>query len=145
MVLETERWPKGFEGGQVIQENVNLCDLFATLCDLADIDIPEGLDSRSLVPLLKGEATHWNNETISQFGPHNVMIKRDNLKYQYYGPEMPEVLFDLEKNPDETIDYINDPTYSANVEAFRLRLSELGHGPNADTHYKNAGYCGSGV
>ena len=139
------RWPKRFEGGRVIQENVNLCDLFATLCNLADIATPEGLDSRSLVPLLKDEATNWNNETISQFGPHNVMIKRDNLKYQYYGSEMPEVLFDLEKNPDETIDYIGDPTYSANIDAFRLQLSELGHGPNADTNYKNAGYCESSV
>ncbi|MBT3602300.1 MAG: sulfatase-like hydrolase/transferase [Candidatus Latescibacteria bacterium] len=134
------RWPKGFDGGRVIQENVNLCDLFATLCDLSDIAIPDGLDSRSLAPLLKGEATNWNNETISQFGPHNVMIKQDNLKYQYYGPEMPEVLFDLEKNSAETTDYINDPTYATDIETFRVRLSELGHGPNADPNYTNAGY-----
>ena len=74
---------------------MNLCDLFATLSDLAGLPIPDGLDSRSLVPLLNGDASGWNNETISQFQSQNVMIKRDHLKYQYYGSEMPEVLFDL--------------------------------------------------
>ena len=132
------RWPKGFEGGRVINENVNLCDLFATLCDLSGIPTPEGLDSRSLVPLLKGEDTSWSNETVSQFS-RNVMIKQDHLKYQYY-PDMPEVLFDLEKDPSENTDFIDDPSYSDHLERFRSRLAELGHGPNADPNYVNAGY-----
>ncbi len=143
------RWPKGFDGGRVITANVNLCDLFATLCDLADIPIPEGLDSRSLAPWLQGEEIEWNNETISQFGDINLMIKRDHLKYQYYGvsarggaDDQPasEVLFDLEEDPAEKINYIDDPAYSDQVVAFRVRLAELGHGPNADTNYVNAGY-----
>jgi len=134
------RWPKGFEGGKVVNENVNLCDLFATLCELSGIPIPEGLDSRSLVPLLNGDSSNWNNETVSQFGKQNVMIKRDHLKYQSYGPEMPEVLFDLEKDPAENINFIDEPSHSVQVESFRTRLAELGHGPNADPGYVNAGY-----
>ncbi|HAA77692.1 TPA: hypothetical protein DCE37_21495 [Candidatus Latescibacteria bacterium] len=134
------RWPKGFEGGKVVNENVNLCDLFATLCDLAGLPIPEGLDSRSLVPLLNGDASNWNNETVSQFQDTNVMIKQDHLKYQWYGHDSPEVLFDLEKDPSENTDYINDPAYKAEVDRFRVRLAELGHGPNADPNYVNAGY-----
>ncbi|MFW5803447.1 MAG: sulfatase-like hydrolase/transferase, partial [Verrucomicrobiota bacterium] len=70
------RWPAGFDGGRVVDENVNLCDLYATLCDLAGLEIPPGLDSRSLAPLLRGETTDWNNETISQMGKNHVMIKR---------------------------------------------------------------------
>jgi choline-sulfatase len=133
------RWPKGFKGGRVVNENVNLCDLFATLCDLTGLPIPEGLDSRSLAPLLKGEDTEWNNETVSQF-QKNVMIKQDHLKYQYY-PDMPEVLFDLEKDPSENINCIDDSAYTTEVETFRARLAELGHGPNADPNYVNAGYA----
>jgi choline-sulfatase len=56
------------------------------------------------------------------------MIKRDQLKYQYYGAKMPEVLFDLERNPEETVNYIDDPEYGERVAAFRERLVELGHG-----------------
>jgi choline-sulfatase len=147
------RWPKGFDGGRVVEENVNLCDLFATLCDLTDIPQPDGLDSRSLVPLLKGQDVDWDNETISQFGDMNLMIKRDHLKYQYYGvssrrrpPDAQEdtagseVLFDLEKDPGETTNTIDHPAYAEAVTAFRARLAELGHGPDADPDYVNAGY-----
>ncbi|MCH2176453.1 MAG: sulfatase-like hydrolase/transferase [Lentisphaeria bacterium] len=132
------RWPKGFEGGIEIDENVNLCDLYATLCELAGIEIPDGLDSRSLVPLLNGESNDWSNESISQYGSDHVMIKQDHLKYQYYG-DAPEVLFDLEKDPSESINYIDTPSYQKEVVKFRERLATLGHGPNAQK-YINAGY-----
>ena len=134
------RWPKGFEGGKVVDVNVNLCDLFATLCDLCELPTPEGLDSRSLVPLLTGDTSSWSNESVSQFGPHNLMIKQDNLKYQYYGEDSPEVLFDLEKDPTEVTDFIADASYADALGKFRTRLAELGHGPNADPNYINAGY-----
>ena len=134
------RYPKGIEGGRVVTENVNLCDLFATLCDLADLPTPGGLDSRSLVPLMKGNADGWRNETISQFGKTNFMVKQDDLKYQYYGEDMPEVLLDLEANPGETKSVIDEPAYSDAVARFRARLAALGHGPSAAPNYVNAGY-----
>lgn len=144
------RWPHGLgqgahlrePNGKVIDQNVNLCDLFATLCDLAQIPIPPGLDSRSMVPLLRGDPSHlWDNETISQFWGRNLMIKRDHLKYQYYGEEMPEVLFDLERNPQETVNYMDDSDYAKEIAEFRQRRSELGFGPNANPDYVNAGYA----
>lgn len=125
-------WPQGFAGGRIVDKNVNLCDLFATLCDLAGLETPDGLDSRSIAPLLREEKTDWNNETVSQMGKNHLMIKQDNLKYQYYGEDVPEVLFDLTKNPKENNNYAEDTEYSAAMTQFRRRRSELGHGPNAD-------------
>ncbi len=136
----TIRWPAGFDGGRVINKNVNLCDLFATLCDLADIEIPDNLDSRSLAPLLCEKTAYWNNESISQMNKSHVMIKQDFLKYQYYGEEVQEVLFDLEKDPDETSNVADNPEHSEAMSKFRSRLAQLGHGPDADLNYKNAGY-----
>lgn len=121
------RWPEKFNGGKVIYENVNLCDLFATLCDLLNVKTPENLDSRSLVPLMKGAASEWNNESISQFGLKNLMIKRDDLKYQYYGDDLPEVLFDLKRDPKELYNLINEKRYSEDVNLFRQRRKELGY------------------
>lgn len=137
------RYPKMFKGGKYITENINLCDLFATLCDLANISVPPNLDSRSLKPLLEGKKDTWSNETISQIkrkGIDHVMIKNGDLKYQYYGEEIPEVLFDLQADPDETKNFINDEKYVASILAFRKRLVELGYGPNGTKNYKNAGY-----
>lgn len=123
------RFPQKYQPG-IIDENVNLCDIFATLCDMADIEVPAGLDSRSLVPLLEGDKENWNNETISQI-EGNIMIKKDNLKYQLYDVG-PDVLFDLKKNPEETIDFSNDPEYAGAVCEFRKRAAELGYGPEAN-------------
>lgn len=134
------RWPKHFNGDRHIHENVNLCDLFATLCDLAELEIPQNLDSRSLKPLLQGNTKNWKNESISQFGNHHLMIKQDELKYQYYGDTIAEVLFDLKKDPKETTNLISQPEYSDALKHFRNRLGELGHGPNKKANYKNAGY-----
>lgn len=108
------RYPKEYEH-RIVKKNVNSCDLFATICDLADVPLPEDLDSRSLVSLMNGEIENWNNETISHFkinSETNLMIKWDNLKYQYYGKSMPEVLFDLEADPEEKINFIDIPEYS---------------------------------
>lgn len=126
------RWPKRFGGGRTVQENVNLCDLFATLCELCAVPTPPDLDSRSLVPLMQGNNRAWDNESISQFthrGGTNVMIKRDQLKYQYY-PDLPEVLFDLAQDPTELTNVINDAPYHEAVTTFRARLAELTNGTN---------------
>ncbi|MDA3962511.1 MAG: sulfatase-like hydrolase/transferase [Planctomycetota bacterium] len=145
------RWPQRFQP-RVVTENVNLCDLFATLCDLADIPLPNeadtvdgrGLDSRSLVPLMDGDTSAWNNESISQFGATNLMIKRDALKYHLYTGDacrdQPEVLFDLKADPSESRNLINESGYADAVTSFRTRCAELGFGPNADPNYRNAGY-----
>lgn len=123
------RAPRLFPGGgRAIHENVNLCDLFATFCDAAGLPLPEDSDSRSLLPLLRGEASRWPDESVSQYAGSYCMIKRGDLKYQYYGenPDWPEVLFDLKTDPRETRNVIDDPKYSADVNAFRSRSRELG-------------------
>jgi choline-sulfatase len=134
------RWPARFQGGRTVDQNVNLCDLFATLCDLADLEIPPGLDSRSLVPLLAGDTQGWRNESVSQMNTDHLMIKQDALKYQYYGEAIPEVLFDLKTDPGERTNRAADPGYAYAMAGFRKRRSELGHGPDANPDYRNAGY-----
>ncbi len=133
------RFPARFTPRKV-RENVNLCDLYATLCDLCGIDTPEGLDSRSLVPLMDGHGEDWSDETISQYLRQYLMIKQGALKYQYYGEEMPEVLWDLEKDPGEAMNQIDNPDYEEALTKLRARRDSLGFGPHADPHYINAGY-----
>lgn len=148
------RYPDQFDSG-VVEENVNLCDLFATLCDITDIELPSiddtvnsaGLDSRSLVPLMRGNTDEWHdryqNESVSALGETHLMIKRDGLKYLYYGemePPYQEILFDHDVDPDESQNLIEKASYSEEVQMFRRRRSELGYGPDADDSYRNAGY-----
>ncbi|MGW1005036.1 sulfatase-like hydrolase/transferase [Streptomyces sp. NPDC002520] len=119
------RWPRRFQA-RTVDRNVSLCDLFATLCELAGIDVPVRLDSRSLVPLLHGDDSGWDNEAVSEFQARNLMIKRDHLKYQSYGPGMPEVLFDLRADPGELRNAIDDVEHADAVAGFQKRRDELG-------------------
>jgi len=133
------RAPRFFEGARVVPENVNLCDLFATLCDFADIPVPDGLDSRSLRPLCSGDASNWDNESISHSGKDSVMIKRDDLKYIFLAEDDQEILFDY-AGGDEHTNFASDAHYTEAMAAFRVRRNELGYGPEADADYINAGY-----
>jgi len=116
------RWPKKFSKPQVIDANVSLCDLFATLCELAKLPVPPLLDSRSLVPLMNGDHSGWDDTVISQFSTTNFMVKRGTLKYQCYAPGVPEVLFDLKRDPLERTNFIEDPSYEKSLSELRARL-----------------------
>ncbi len=122
------KWSKEIAESGKVSENVSLCDLYATLCELCDLPVPDGLDSRSLIPLMLGKTDDWDNEAISQcdmFEEPHTMIKRDHLKYQHYGTDASEVLFDLKNDPEENINVVNDPDYADAVQQFRKRFKEI--------------------
>lgn len=120
------RAPKLFEGGgRRIRENVNLCDLFATFCEATGTALPEGTRSRSLLPLLRGDAADWPDESVSQYQGAFLMIKQGNLKYQWYGEGNAEVLFDLAADPGETRNMAEEESYAEAMKRFRVRRGEL--------------------
>lgn len=119
------RYPKKYKA-KVVSENVNLVDLYATLCELTEIETPKGLDSRSLVPLLEGNGEDWLNETISQWAGNKLMIKWGDIKYQMYTQDKSEVLFDLKVDSLERHNLIEELEYKELVPRFRERAKALG-------------------
>ena len=123
-----------------IPRNVSLCDLFATLCDLAGLPMPEaseaaggpGFDSRSLAPLMRGEDPGWEDTAASEFGGTNLMLKRGSLKYHAYdrddcrAPEHRELLFDLAADPTERTNAIADPAHAEALAGFRAERDRRG-------------------
>ena len=113
--------------GRIVNENVSLVDLFPTICDLVDVPVPEGLDGRSLVPLMNGSSEGWPNEVYSELnhkenGPSG-MVKENQLKYfRFDGRDWPEQLFDMESDPQENHNLINDPSRLDDVERLRAKL-----------------------
>lgn len=120
------RAPARFPGGIKIDANVSLIDLFASLCELASIPIPEDLDSRSFVPLLHGKKRRGENEVFSQFRRDEIMIRRDHLKYLWYGSNAEEVIFDLSEDPREMLNRIGDGRYMEQAKYFRERRRDYG-------------------
>lgn len=119
------RWPKRFLPARC-GKNVNLIDLYATLCTLCQIEMPAGLQSRSLTGLLDGEGQEWEDVTFSQWGGTNLMMKDGKLKYHFYVQDGSELLFDLAADPEENRDFSKDSRYQEEMACFRKKREQAG-------------------
>ncbi len=92
-------------------------DLTATFLDYAGLDIPPDMDSRSLRPLLKGTAETHRDIVLSGLG--NWRMAYDG-RYKYikgFG-DTPQ-FFDLDTDPLENHNLINDASVSAHIERLK--------------------------
>ena len=136
------QWPHRFpNGGSTVHENVSLVDLFPTLCDIANVPVPENLDGRSVIPLMDGTDHNWPDDVYSElWNVHNgpsVMVKHGDLKlFRFDGHEgvpgtdedrwaCPEQLYDLGRDPGETVNLIDNPAYAKQLTELRARLDNL--------------------
>jgi len=105
-----------------ITRNVNLVDIFPTLCQLAGLPVPMGLDGRDLLDSRKEDMT------FSQLGADQWMVKRGPWKLMIF-PEGGDVLFQLDDDPDETINRIADPECQSLIEELKTaRIAMLDSG-----------------
>ena len=125
-------YPKKFgKEPKIVEQNVSLVDLFPTLCELAEIPPPEELDGKSLVPLIEGNSTEWEDTVYSELwraqnGP-SVMVKEGSWKYFRYNNDKgwPEQLFDLTTDPDETNNLIDDTIHTDILTRLRTKADAL--------------------
>ena len=98
-------------------------DLYATLCDLAGVTAPAGLDSRSLVAAMADNG--GGRESVGAvYMDFQRMISDGRWKlivYRVGGIERVQ-LFDLSTDPDECDDLASDPGHAARIAALRVRL-----------------------
>ena len=111
--------PSRFAGGMRRPENVSLLDLFPTFLDIAGNRRPCPLDGESLMPLLQDGSLARGDEVIAlsigaRQGHPAIMLKRGSLKL-ICTMGYPPVLFDLEKGPQELVDFSEDPTYASTM------------------------------
>jgi N-sulfoglucosamine sulfohydrolase len=64
------RGPQHFRGGMAVDIMVSLIDLFPTVCELADIQIPEWVQGRSLVPLVRREVAELHDVLFAEINYH---------------------------------------------------------------------------
>jgi len=99
-----------------------LC-LLPTLCDLAGIEPPSNLTGRSVLPIIQLEKfTEWPDHIFleSEFG---FMIHTGRFKYNLDDiGEKREMLVDLQIDPGETLNLIDNPEYKATLDSLRAEL-----------------------
>jgi len=128
-------WPGVIEPGAVNNDMVSNLDFGETLIDIAGAKIPEEMQGRSMLSILKGETpADWRKVHYYHYyehpSEHNVMrhygITTDKYKLIHFYYDIDEwELYDLEKDPMEVNNVYNDPAYSSVKEELHKELEEL--------------------
>lgn len=116
--------------GQVLTNPVELRDVLPTFLDAAGASIPESIEGRSLLELVKKKGEGWRSYIDLE---HDVCYSASNhwngltdgrWKYLYHAMDGEEQLFHLEKDPDELKDLGGLPEYSQDLGHWRGLLVE---------------------
>ncbi|MCE4562899.1 sulfatase-like hydrolase/transferase [Maribellus sp. CM-23] len=103
---------------------VYLQDIMATTLDLAGIEKPAYIDFNSLMPLVNNEKQSSYNEIYGAYINLQRMVRTDRYKLIVY-PRVPKILlFDLEKDPLETVDLSEQPEFQEIKTQLIFRLKE---------------------
>ncbi|MCF6313261.1 MAG: sulfatase [Verrucomicrobiales bacterium] len=110
-------------------------DVPATLLDLAGAKKPSSMQGQSLIPLTQNSETpaHWRQDIWLEHLMMNDSIRKhegvrtERYKYSRYFEANPvlEELYDLESDPQETKNLINDPEFAYLAERLRKRTDAL--------------------
>ena len=112
-------------------------DILPTLLDAADVDLPEGMDGRSLVPLLTGQEQIHRDAVFAEvhaLGDGKILMCRDErYKYIYHWlSEDIDELYDLQEDPGELNNLFESSEHQDLVVAMRRKIlawAESSHHP----------------
>jgi len=117
----------GLPGGRTTDRLTAFLDVFPTLCELAELPVPEGLDGRSLVPLLHRPADPWTEAVFSRFRAGDSVRTERHLYTEWLddaGRVEARMLYDHDADPDENVNVAEDPGNAAVVAALSRRLEQ---------------------
>lgn len=104
----------------------NGLDLLPTICDYAGAEVPEDVKGMSVRGLVEGrEFVSWRN-TLPVEGEYGRMVMTSRYKYMmHFDGEEREQLMDLQEDPGEMRNALNDPGNEDIVEEHRGLFAEL--------------------
>lgn len=145
------RGPGGFRGGKVCNAMISHVDIFPTICDLLDIELPGWLEGKSFMPVMRGDVKEVNNEIFAELNYHasyepKRSVRTQRWKYirhfsDYMHPVLPNCDDSLSKTywlehgwgqkiiaREELFDLVFDPNERNNLAgdpAYRSTLSVM--------------------
>jgi len=128
------RWPGVTKPGTRSDELVSNIDFAETFLDIAGADVPNDMQGRSLVPVIKGKTPEdWRTALYYHYyeypGPHSVrrhygVRTKDHKLIHYYNLDEYE-LFDMQKDPDELNSVYDDSDYEKVAKDLKRRVKEF--------------------
>lgn len=129
------RWPGVVKPGTEIQQLTQNIDFAPTFLEAAGCAVPNGIQGRSLVPLLKGAMVEWRDALYYHYydgpGEHGVAkhygIRTERYKLIRFYADADDTweLYDLEKDPGEMRSVYGDPAYAGIRKELTAKLDAL--------------------
>ncbi len=117
--------------GGLRSQVAELRDVMPTILDIAGVEIPGTVDGSSLLPLVRGEDAPWRSHihgehTLQRFGmwQANHWVTDGHAKFMWFSGNGMEQFFDVDADPHEERNLIDDPAHESDVALWRGRLVE---------------------
>lgn len=118
-------------GGREVKSVVANIDIAPTFLEAAGLRAPEYMDGRSFIPVAQGKRIAWRDALLYEYYwernfPHTPTIhalRGDRYKYiHYHGIWDTDELYDLQNDPLERRNLINDPAHASVVREMNRKL-----------------------
>lgn len=130
------RFPAKIRPGMVVDHMVLSLDLAPTLIDLAGQSVNPHFQGRSLVPILGDSNINWRNSFLIEYYSDHVFervvnmgykaVRTDRYKYiRYVDLENMDEFYDLQEDPFELRNLINDPEAEGAINSMGIELESL--------------------
>ena len=133
------RWPGVISPGSRNTDLVQNIDFAETFLDIAGAPIPDDMQGKSLLPLLKGKTPddwrrslyyhYYEYPAVHSVRRHEGVFDGRYKLIRFYGRDVPDgeewELFDLKNDPREMNSVYVNPEYAGKVEALKAELERL--------------------
>ena len=133
------RVPGAAENGQKCRRLVEFVDIYPTLCEVAELPLPEHLEGTSFAPLLHERHRPWKSAAFSQFLRDGIWVAADGVPYmghairteryryvEWMNWETKEYvareLYDQHTDPQENKNVAEMPQFKGTVRELKQRL-----------------------
>ena len=127
------KWPKVTKG-TVNTDLVQNLDYAETFLDMAGAKIPDDMQGRSLVPLIKGKTPddwrtalyyHYSSFPSCHMVPRHYGIRTADYKLIHFYQFDEWEFYDLKNDPDELINKYDDPAFATTIAKLKKHLEDL--------------------
>jgi len=123
--------PEIIKPGTKVTPLVQNIDIAPTVLEAAGAQAPEHMDGRSLLPLLEGKDISWRDAVFYEYyweaafpqTPTTFGVRTDRYKFiHYHGIWDTDELYDMQNDPDEMHNLIDQPEHKQLVASLKKRL-----------------------
>ncbi len=118
----------GITAGARSHRTVELLDIYPTLSELCELDVPRHLEGISLLPQLRNANAPRTRPAITTHNHDNHGLRTEKYRYIQYA-DGSEELYDMINDPSEFSNLAGDKNYAAVVRSLKKRLPKVNARP----------------